>query len=185
MRFILQDVYFLMYLSVIYRLDIQPTVDLQQFSILSKKKSVDNKKFLLALKKKDARRVDDAFHEAHAEVFETTDCLECANCCKTTSPIFYQNDIERLSRALRMRPGDFIDKYLRVDEDKDYVLRSAPCPFLDSANRCTVYDDRPKACREYPHTNRKKMVQIMELTHRNTLVCPAVFLIVERLKTKM
>lgn len=81
-----------------------------------------------------------------------------------------------------MRPGDFITKYLRIDEDKDYVLQSAPCPFLDNENYCTIYEARPKACREYPHTDRKRIVQIMELTHRNTLVCPAVFEMVERLK---
>ncbi len=81
-----------------------------------------------------------------------------------------------------MKPGDFIDAYLRVDEEDDYVLKSAPCPFLGADNHCSVYDDRPKACREYPHTDRKKMVQIMDLTYKNTLVCPAVFEIVERLK---
>lgn len=157
-------------------------MDLDHFREVSKNKSVENKKFLLGLKKKDPRRVDDAFHQTHEEVFEEMNCLTCANCCKTTSPIFYQTDIERMSKALRMKPGDFIAKYLRVDEDKDYVLTTAPCPFLDSENYCTVYEDRPKACREYPHTNRKKMVQIMELTYKNTLVCPAVLEIVERLK---
>jgi len=157
-------------------------MDLSRFKDLSKTKSAENKKFLNGLKKKDPRKVDDAFHTVHEEVFEEIDCLECANCCKTTSPIFYQTDIERVAKSLRMKPGDFIEKYLRVDEDKDYVLKSSPCPFLDAENYCSVYEDRPKACREYPHTNRKKMVQIMDLTHKNTLVCPAVLEMVERLK---
>ena len=149
---------------------------------LAQRKSEENKKFLQSLKKKDARQVDKAFHQTHENVFEELDCLSCGNCCKTTSPIFYQNDIERVGKALRMKPGDFIEKYLLVDEDQDYVLKSSPCPFLGADNHCSVYEDRPKACREYPHTNRKKMVQIMDLTHKNTLVCPAVFEIVERLK---
>jgi uncharacterized protein len=157
-------------------------MDIERFRELSHNKSAENKKFLHSLKKKDARKVDNAFHELHDEVFEEIDCLTCANCCKTTSPIFYQTDIERVAKALRMKPGDFIEKYLRIDEDKDYVLKSSPCPFLDSENYCMVYEDRPKACREYPHTDRKKMVQIMELTHKNTLVCPAVLEIVERMK---
>ena len=154
----------------------------EQFRLQSKNKEQENRKFLNRLKKKDFRRVDDLFHHYHEEVFEEMDCLTCANCCKTTSPIFYQNDIERVAKSLRMKPGDFIEKYLRIDEDNDFVLKSSPCPFLDSENYCTVYDDRPKACREYPHTDRKKMVQITELTLRNTMVCPAVFEIVERLK---
>ena len=141
-----------------------------------------HKKFLQTLKEKDARKVDKAVHQIHEEVFEETDCLACANCCKTTSPIFYQNDIERLAKSFRVKPGDFIEQYLRVDEDCDYVLKSSPCPFLGQDNYCSVYEDRPKACREYPHTHRKKMVQIMDLVYKNTFVCPAVFEIVERLK---
>jgi Fe-S-cluster containining protein len=158
-------------------------LDLEKFKDQSKNKSAENKKFLFGLKKKDPRKVDDLFHTKHEEVFEEINCLNCANCCKTTSPIFYQTDIERVAKSLRLKPGEFIEKYLRIDEDKDYVLKSSPCPFLDDQNYCKVYDDRPKACREYPHTDRKKMVQIMDLTHKNTLVCPAVFQMVERIKS--
>ena len=157
-------------------------IDLKRFGEIARNKSTENKKFLQQLKKQDPRKVDAIFHEAHEEVFAETDCLTCANCCKTTSPIFYQTDIERASRFLKMKPGDFIDRYLRVDEDHDYVLKSSPCAFLDGDNYCTIYEARPKACREYPHTDRKKMVQITTLTYNNTLVCPAVLEIVERIK---
>jgi Fe-S-cluster containining protein len=157
-------------------------VNIAQSLKLAHSRDVENKKFLQTLKKKDARRVDEVFHQTHEEVFAELDCLTCANCCKTTSPIFYQKDIERVASALRVKPGVFTEKYLRVDEDNDFVLKSSPCPFLDSANHCLVYHDRPRACREYPHTHRKRMVQIIELTHKNTMVCPAVFEIVERLK---
>ncbi len=157
-------------------------MDLNRFREKAKNKSAENKKFLQSLKKRDARRIDGVFHTVHEEVFEEMDCLTCANCCKTTSPIFYQTDIERVAKTLRMKPGDFIQEYLRIDEDRDYVLKSSPCPFLDTDNYCKVYESRPKACREYPHTDRKKMVQIMDLTYKNTLVCPAVLDMVERLK---
>ena len=157
-------------------------MDIHRFNEVSKNKAPENRKFLQSLKKKNPRRLDDVFHTLHDEVFEEIDCLTCANCCKTTSPIFYETDIDRVAKAVRMKPGDFIEKYLRIDEDKDYVLKSSPCPFLDSENYCSVYQDRPKACREYPHTNRKKMVQITDLTYKNTLVCPAVLEITERLK---
>ncbi|MBL7847223.1 MAG: YkgJ family cysteine cluster protein [Cyclobacteriaceae bacterium] len=157
-------------------------MNLDAFRKRAADKKADHRKFLQSLKKKDPRKVDDAFHAVHEEVFEEIDCLTCANCCKTTSPIFYPTDIERVAKALRMKPGEFIEKYLRIDEDKDYVLKSSPCPFLDEDNYCKVYADRPKACREYPHTDRKKMVQIMDLTAKNTQVCPAVLEMVERLK---
>ncbi len=157
-------------------------IDLKRFGELAKNKSIRNKKFLQHLKKLDPRKVDALFHDAHEEVFAETDCLACANCCKTTSPIFYQTDIERASKFLRMKPGDFIEAYLRVDEDNDFVLKSSPCVFLGADNYCSIYESRPKACREYPHTNRKKMVQITMLTYKNTHVCPAVLEIVERIK---
>lgn len=157
-------------------------MDLHRFKSEAEKQSKENKKFLQSLKREDTRTLDEQFHSLHEEVFEELDCLACANCCKTTSPIFYQTDIERASKALRIKPGQFVEKYLRVDEDKDYVLKSAPCPFLDDENYCQIYNDRPKACREYPHTDRKKMIQILDLTYRNTLVCPAVLEIVKRIK---
>lgn len=157
-------------------------MDLSRFRKLTSTRKSGNRKFLMDLKRKDPRKVDEAFHSAHEQVFREIDCLTCANCCKTTSPIFYPTDIERAAKALRMKPGAFIDKFLRIDEDRDYVLQSLPCPFLDADNYCKIYEDRPKACREYPHTDRKKMVQIMELTAKNTQVCPAVFEMVERLK---
>jgi hypothetical protein len=157
-------------------------IDLKRFGEAARNKATENKSFLLRLKKMNPRKLDDLFHNTHEEVFDEIDCLQCANCCKTTSPIFYSTDIERVSKFLSMKPGDFVEKYLRIDEDNDYVLKSSPCPFLGSDNYCSVYEARPKACREYPHTDRKKMVQIMDLTYRNTLVCPAVLEMVDRLK---
>jgi len=140
-----------------------------------------NHQLLKKLKRTKPKDLDDQFHELHEEVFEEIDCLECANCCKTTSPIFLISDIERLAKTLRMKISEFIDEYLNVDEEQDYVLKSSPCPFLGNDNKCIVYESRPKACREYPHTDRKRMYQITGLTLKNTLVCPAVNRIVNKL----
>jgi uncharacterized protein len=161
------------------------SIDLEQFRNQSNNLKRENKQFFDKLKLKKPNRLDELFHEAHEEVFEEIDCLHCANCCKTTSPIFYEKDVERAAKRLRMKPGDFIEKYLRVDEDKDYVLKSSPCVFLGSENYCSIYEDRPAACREYPHTNRKKMIQITDLTFKNTLVCPAVLKITEKVKKEL
>ncbi len=140
-----------------------------------------NKKLFNRLAKK--KKLDEVFHAMHEEIFAKTDCLTCANCCRTTSPIFRDVDIERIAKHLGMRVADFIDKYLHLDEDRDWVLNSSPCTFLNlEDNKCSIYDFRPKACREYPHTDRKNMTQIMNLTFRNTLVCPAVAEMAERLK---
>jgi uncharacterized protein len=141
-----------------------------------------NKKFLQNMKRLKPKNLDDRFHALHEEVFQEIDCLECANCCKTTSPIFLQSDIDRLAKTLKMKVPAFIDQYLKIDEDGDHVLQQSPCAFLGDDNKCMVYDSRPKACREYPHTDRKRMYQITALTLQNTLVCPAVSRIVKRLE---
>ena len=90
-----------------------------------------------------------------------------------------------LSKSFKQKPQQFIEQYLRIDEDNDYVLQSVPCTFLDSDNKCFIYDVRPKACREFPHTDRKKFNQITDLTLLNVAICPAAFNIVEKMKVKM
>lgn len=160
-------------------------MNIEEFNIASQKLKVQNQSFFKKIKNKTPKNLDIQFHQAHDEVFENTDCLKCANCCKTTSPIFYQHDIERAAKALKLKPGDFIKKYLMMDEDGDFVLLNSPCAFLEADNKCKIYNDRPSACKEYPHTNRKKMHQILDITYRNTLVCPAVLSIVEKVKSEL
>lgn len=146
------------------------------------KQRTENKKFLDTLKKKQPKDLDQQFQQLHEEAFERIDCLQCANCCKTTGPLFKQKDIERLAHHLKMKPGQFIDTYLHIDEDNDYVLNVLPCPFLGADHYCSVYDHRPNACREYPHTNERKMHTLFKETLNNIAICPAVYDIVERLK---
>lgn len=156
--------------------------DLKQLSKLAKEKKDENKRFFAQLRKKAPKNLDYAVQEIHDDISAETDCLQCANCCKTTGPLLTNIDIERISKHLRLKPSDFIARYLRVDEDKDYVFQSMPCPFLDFDNYCLIYDVRPKACREYPHTDRKKLYQIGDLTIKNTEICPIAFKVVEKMK---
>jgi Fe-S-cluster containining protein len=123
--------------------------------------------------------------DAHAAEFKKTDCLTCANCCKTTGPLFTTADIERISKSFKQKPQQFIDQFLQIDEDKDYVLQAVPCVFLADDNSCNIYEIRPKACREFPHTDRKKFYQIADITLKNLPICPAAFNIVETIKKKM
>jgi len=151
---------------------------------IEKAKSRKNaiKRFFLRLKQRPPKDLDRQFRDLHEQAFEKIDCLDCANCCKTTSPIFYDKDVERISSELKMRPADFSEYYLKIDSEGDQVLKNSPCPFLMEDNRCRIYSVRPKACREYPHTNRKRMHQILDITQANTKVCPAVASMVEGLQ---
>lgn len=145
----------------------------------------ENKKFFAKLKQKPPKHLDSLMQELHDEEFRRTDCLECANCCKTTGPLFTDKDIARISKHLKMKPQKFIETYLRIDEENDYVLQSVPCTFLGPDNFCSIYDVRPKACREFPHTDRKKFQQISNLTLKNVAICPAAFNIVEEMKRRL
>lgn len=141
-----------------------------------------NKKYFQKLRKKPPRQLDATVAQLHDEVFEDTDCLRCANCCKSASPIFRDRDIERIASHLKMRPAEFVDQYLHLDDEGDYVLNETPCPFLGSDNYCSIYEYRPKACAEYPHTNHKGFHQILDLTLKNTTICPAAYEVVKRLR---
>lgn len=142
------------------------------------------KKTFLKLKKKNTKELDNDFHIQHKKAFQKINCLDCANCCKTTSPIFRDVDIKRISKHLRTKEKQFIESYLRLDEESDYVLKQSPCTFLGTDNKCSIYEFRPLACREYPHTDRKNMQQILDLTLKNTEVCPAVAKIVDEIVLK-
>jgi Fe-S-cluster containining protein len=159
-----------------------PITNPSSLKVLAEKAMPLNKQLFKKWKKKPPANLDQMVSDAHDEVFEEFDCLSCANCCKSISPALYYKDIERMASALRLKPSDFMDKYTRMDEDNDYVFRQTPCPFLMNDNYCSIYESRPKACREYPHTDRPRFYQILDLTLKNTTVCPAAYLVVEKLR---
>ena len=143
------------------------------------RKSIENK--LKGLKKRKKGEVDKRIHQLHEEAFGQIDCLKCANCCTTTGPLLNQKDIERIARFKQMKPGEFVSQFLHIDEDQDYVFNKIPCVFLGEDHYCSIYDVRPKACREYPHTDRVNQQGILSLTAKNALICPAVAYIVKNL----
>jgi Fe-S-cluster containining protein len=154
----------------------------EEIFLQGKKVEKENKQLVEKLIRKKPKDLDEVTEKFHNEAFEQIDCMSCGNCCKTTSPIFYQKDIDRLSKHFKMKPGTFVEKYLHIDSDQDYVLNTAPCAFLNPDNSCSVYDIRPLACQTYPHTNRKKFFQLLRLSFNNTLICPAVQKVFEGLK---
>lgn len=158
---------------------------LAQLPFQAGQKQKENRLYFSRLKKHPPKDLDRVMQALHNEEFERTNCVDCANCCKTTGPLFTTADIERISKYLRMKPGAFVITYLRIDEEKDHVLQQLPCTFLGPDNRCGIYEVRPKACREFPHTDRKKFHQIGHLTLKNVAICPAAFAIVEKMKRQL
>src|SRR6476646_11448910 len=140
------------------------------------KKSDDRQKvYKQYLQKANKNDVLEQLPELHDEAFSKIDCLQCANCCKNYSPRFKTPDIKRISRHLKLRESEFINKYLRLDEDGDYVTKSSPCPFLGADNACSIYEVRPSDCARYPYTNEDVLLKRRALTLKNSMVCPAVY----------
>lgn len=160
-------------------------INVEELAEKAEKKEPEFKAVFKKINKKSARRTDTIVHAIHDEVFEKTNCLECGNCCKTIGPRITEADIKRMAKSMRIKAADFIEQYLRVDEDDDFVFKTMPCPFLAEDNYCLIYDNRPKACREYPHTDRKNFFQLKNLTLVNSKSCPAVFEILTELTRKI
>jgi Fe-S-cluster containining protein len=154
-----------------------------------KSNALQNKKahsrLVQQLKKLKPFDVDELFHTQHEQVFAAIDCLHCGNCCKTTPPLLLNEDINRISKHLNLSIKNFMDKYVVKDDDGDYVFKQTPCIFLGTDNYCSIYEVRPNACREYPHTNRKKMHQILDLTVKNAEICPAVARILDNIESSL
>lgn len=132
--------------------------------------------------KKKIEASDLKIQDFHNRISSRTDCLACGNCCRSLGPRITDKDVERLSKALKMKSASFIQTYLKIDEDGDMVFKSLPCPFLGVDNYCSVYESRPKACREYPHTDRKKFFQIYMLSVKNAETCTIVYEVMEEIK---
>ncbi len=156
----------------------------EELKVLVKQNKKEIDAFFSMLRKKKPKNLDSFFHSLHHEAFENFSCLNCANCCSSLSPIITENDIDRLAKHFKRKPAQMIDEYFHIDEDGDYVFNESPCPFLMPDNYCMVYENRPKACREYPHTDRRKMIQILNLTKKNCEVCPIVHNITREIMSK-
>lgn len=146
------------------------------------KKSKDRQKlYKQFLQRADKNKVLRHLPEWHEEAVSKIDCLQCANCCRNYSPRFKTPDIKRISKHLGMRESEFIDQYLTVDEEGDFVVKSLPCPFLGADNFCSIYEQRPSDCRRFPYTDEDVVIKRQSLTLKNSSFCPITYYVLERL----
>lgn len=147
------------------------------------KKSADSqKKYYQQLKTINKNKALKQLPQLHEKAFEKVDCLACAACCKNYSPRFKVPDIKRLAKHLKLKESVFIDTYLKLDDEGDYVTKSNPCPFLGADNFCSVYNDRPSDCKRFPYTDEDVLIKRIQLTLKNSTFCPAVFFVLENLE---
>ncbi|MFN8248267.1 MAG: YkgJ family cysteine cluster protein [Ferruginibacter sp.] len=146
------------------------------------KKSADHQKqYKQFLQRADKNKVLRQLPNLHDEAFNKIDCLDCAACCKNYSPRFKTPDIKRISKHLKMKEGEFIDQYLYIDSDGDYVLKSKPCPFLGDDNFCSIYEARPSDCSRFPYTDEDVILKRQAITLKNATFCPITYFVLEKL----
>lgn len=153
---------------------------LEKWKANSESQYGDTLQFLTKISK--SRTIDKAVSALHDSVFADADCLQCANCCRTTPALVTRPDAKRIAKHLDIPPKTFIRKYLLEDTNGELMIAKVPCTFLKEDHTCQIYDVRPQACREYPHTNQSGFSRRSKMNAKNTIVCPAAFEIVERLK---
>ena len=149
------------------------------------KKSADNqKKYKQFLERANKNKVLKQLPYLHEEAFSNINCLNCAACCKNYSPRFKTPDIKRIAKHLNLKEGDFVEKYLVLDNEGDYVVNTKPCPFLGSDNHCSIYKERPSDCSRFPYTNEDVILKRPNLTLKNSTFCPIVYFVLEKLITR-
>lgn len=145
----------------------------------------EQKAFKKLLQRADKNKVLKQLPQLHEEAFAKIDCLQCAACCKTYSPRFKTPDVKRISKHLGMRESQFIETYLRVDEEGDFVVKASPCPFLGADNACTVYAVRPSDCARFPYTDEDVIIKRQALTLKNASFCPITFYVLDKLQQQL
>ena len=149
---------------------------------LAKKYEKENKTFFKNIKPGKANLLDKLTHAENLKVFSKINCLDCAYCCKSLGPRLTNKDIREISQALKIKASEFEQKFIRIDEDGDLIFNAHPCPFLNDDNYCRIYENRPRACRDYPHTHQPDILRKKEIHIKNSFTCPAVFEILENIK---
>jgi uncharacterized protein len=156
------------------------SVNIRSFRIQVKKNKKRLRTFLAYLQKKPAEPVRLITLEANELAWAKTDCLDCANCCKTMSPTYTQKDITRISKFLGMTKKAFVEKWLYRDRSGDLMNKKQPCQFLDlKTNMCNIYEVRPRDCSGFPYHGTKKMKDYSHVFKQNVEFCPATYRLVE------
>ena len=150
-----------------------------------KKGKEKQKQYKSFLQRADKNKVLKQLPQLHEEAFEKVDCLQCAACCKNYSPRFKTPDVKRISKHLGLKESTFIETYLRVDEEGDFVVKTSPCPFLGTDNFCSVYEVRPSDCARFPYTNEDVLFKRQKLTLKNASFCPITFYVLEKLEQQL
>ena len=162
------------------------TVNLRSFRQIARRNRKRLRSFLTRTENKPPRGLDKMITEMDKLAWTKTNCLDCANCCKTMSPTYTRSDVKRISSHLGMSEKAFREKWLYKDKSGDWMNVKQPCQFLDlKTNMCGIYAVRPRDCAGFPHHTKKRMVDYMHVYKQNLDYCPATYRVVEMLNERI
>ena len=141
--------------------------------------------FLKTRLNRSTSETDSIVRNTTDEVWKQIDCTQCGNCCRTLQVVVDDQDIKRLSARLSATPAEFARRYVTVAADRTKHFSHSPCRFLGDDNRCTVYEDRPAACRDFPYLHQPHFVSRSLMMIENTATCPIVFNVWQALKERL
>ena len=158
----------------------QNTVNLRSFRNLVSRNKKRLRSFLFRMERKAPRNLHLITLEANELAWAKTDCMDCANCCKTMSPTYSPSDISRIAKHLGMTNKAFTNKWLYKDREGDWINKKQPCQFLDlKTNLCGIYDVRPSDCAGFPYHGTKKIKEYGHMYRQNVEFCPATNRLIE------
>lgn len=147
----------------------------------------ENFKFRSFLKGQDKDKIDQIVFELYEKVLEHIDCTKCANCCIELETCFQNEEIDLLTKHMKIDKDEFIRHSTKPDQSgaKDkFILNSKPCQFLTD-NKCTIYELRPKECNSYPNLHKGDFVSRLFGVIDNYEICPIVYNVYELLKKEI
>jgi len=159
--------------------------DLDTIERLADERAEENRKFryfLKAILEWDDEKLDALVHALAREVTRAVDCTACANCCRVMGIGVIEADIQRLARRFGLTPQEFEERYVAPAPYGEKVIKETPCPFL-RGNLCSIYEDRPADCAEFPHLLKPDFRGRTLGVLSNASFCPIVFNTLEQLKS--
>ena len=81
-------------------------------------------------------------------------CEMCGRCCHQPNILVCPDDVERIAAAAGTDIHTFLTEYVRRTGDGRMLFRKeegGPCRFLGGDGRCSIWEDRPRVCGDFPY----------------------------------
>ncbi|MCK5101866.1 MAG: YkgJ family cysteine cluster protein, partial [Cyclobacteriaceae bacterium] len=133
------------------------------------------------------KKIDKIVHSLYSEVLDHIDCTECGNCCIELETCFQKDEIDRLTKELKIDKEEFINQstnHGKYGEKDKFYLNEKPCQFLKD-KKCTIYALRPEECNSYPYLHKDDFISRLFGVIENYEICPIVYNVYELLKRRL